>query len=91
MGQTCRTTCNACGRDFTVRDGGGFFFLQVRCEACGKSETLPFKEPGDRAKLRETGFGECSCGGKMSEDAKPRCPFCRSDDLELGEVEIYYD
>lgn len=39
----------------------------------------------------ETLAGECECGGKYTLDAPPRCPQCRSAQLEEGGPTIMYD
>lgn len=37
-------------------------------------------------------FGECKCGGHYSVDAPPRCPKCKSTEIEdTGEIMIHYD
>ena len=91
MGHSYQATCNECGRKSRIDVGGGFFFIQVRCELCGKTKNLRARKRRDQEKLRAKGFGNCPCGGVLSEDAPPRCPHCQSDDLDLGEIEIYYD
>ena len=91
MGHTCRAICRECCRKFAANVGGGFFFIQVRCEACGKTKQVPFEERGEAGRIRAEGFGKCRCGGDLSEGARVRCPFCRSEDVDLGEPEVYYD
>ena len=35
--------------------------------------------------------GNCRCGGKYTLDALPRCPECRSKNIEEGEIILMYD
>jgi len=35
--------------------------------------------------------GLCSCKGRFRFDAPPRCPKCRSTDVERGQTTMYYD
>jgi len=91
MGQTYHARCNGCRHEFRTNVGGGFFFIQVRCEECGRARDVPVEKNTDRTTQRAVGFGKCRCGGSFSEDASPRCPKCRSDNLDLGEPEVFYD
>lgn len=47
MGSQSEAICSKCGNRFTVSSGGGFFFHQLRCEACGQDKSISFKEIGD--------------------------------------------
>jgi len=82
MGQTHRMTCNDCGKSFESDDGGGFQFYLLRCDTCGKEETVGFP-PGRNptTEAAEETAGKCSCGGDYKSDAPPRCPGCKSTDL----------
>jgi predicted Zn-ribbon and HTH transcriptional regulator len=35
--------------------------------------------------------GKCRCGGRYLFNAPPRCPKCRSTDVEEGEITAMYD
>ena len=47
MGSAMGHICRACGTRFSVRDGGGFFFDMLHCEACGRTASLGHRELGD--------------------------------------------
>ena len=35
--------------------------------------------------------GSCTCGGQYRFDATPRCPSCKSTEVEKAEVTVWYD
>jgi hypothetical protein len=35
--------------------------------------------------------GKCRCGGRYCLDAPPRCPECRSTQIDEGEITMFYD
>jgi hypothetical protein len=47
MGSMTGHICRACGAKFGVRDGGGFFFDLLHCDACGKAKSVGHRELGD--------------------------------------------
>jgi hypothetical protein len=47
MGSEKAATCLNCGDQFTVSDGGGFRFHQLRCVRCGQVRFVGFEELGD--------------------------------------------
>ena len=47
MGTATGQICRACGTKFSVRDGGGFFFDMLHCDACGKAQGVSHKSLGD--------------------------------------------
>lgn len=47
MGQQYTAICNACGKRFTVSDGGGFTFHLLHCDACGCERAISFQEIGE--------------------------------------------
>ena len=52
---------------------------------------LPITEEEYYAKVEEI-VGDCECGGKYKFNALPRCPECKSLELEdTGEISICYD
>ena len=74
-------------------------FEQMRCEECGRATAVLVDEqylagsPSKAAwaKRMEARAGKCRCGGQYTLQAKPRCPKCRSVDLDKGNVEVLYD
>jgi len=106
MGMTYNATCRNCGNTFTSRYGGGFSFVDVRCDKCGKEKTAPNKVLNmlclvineDKFKINEeinleieAAIGRCECGGRFSINAPVRCPQCKSTDIEEGPGVILYD
>ena len=47
MGQISGYICGQCGEHFRVRDGGGFFFDMLHCDACGAAKSISHQELGD--------------------------------------------
>jgi hypothetical protein len=47
MGQSTAFSCTACGGDFAVRVGGGFFFDLLHCDRCGASKSVGHRELGE--------------------------------------------
>lgn len=47
MGSVTRYVCKACGTEFPVRDGGGFFFDMLHCDACGRAQGLGHRDLGE--------------------------------------------
>ena len=47
MGSASGYICKACGRRFTVRSGGGFFFDLLHCDTCGATHSVGHQELGD--------------------------------------------
>jgi hypothetical protein len=47
MGQTYRAECKECGYKFEISEGGGFTFHKLRCDACGTSKSISFREIGE--------------------------------------------
>jgi hypothetical protein len=89
MGEAFDATCQDCGTVSNVSLGRGFTFLLQHCEACGKPKALSLREKIDPD---DDTFDTCECGGRLSFDAPPRCPDCRSTDLEPIEgTHVLYD
>ncbi len=76
--------CLDCGNSFQITVGGGMHHYLVRCDACGKEKGIPHEAGPDLAAI-EAVAGSCSCGGSFKVDAPPRCPQCRSLNIERGE------
>lgn len=47
VGKTYGAICKKCGHRFEAREGGGFFFHVLHCDACGKEKIIPFDELGE--------------------------------------------
>jgi predicted Zn-ribbon and HTH transcriptional regulator len=47
MGSSSAARCPDCAYQFTVSDGGGFTFHQLRCASCGRAKNIGFDELGD--------------------------------------------
>ena len=47
MGSARSYICRACGTSFMARDGGGFLFDLLHCDACGATASVTHKELGD--------------------------------------------
>jgi hypothetical protein len=88
--------CTNCGTRCTVREGGGFFFEIVHCERCGRAKSVGFDELGSLSPIQgadtqseayrsavERIAGRHRCSGHYRLKAPPRCPRCRSTDLEV--------
>jgi predicted nucleic-acid-binding Zn-ribbon protein len=98
MGQLLWVTCKDCGFAFKMKDGAGFNFTVVRCDRCGRSKSIGFdarpvnaEEYRNAQNKAELEAGECRCGGTLKLDASPRCPKCRSGQIEEGETIMDYD
>ncbi len=46
MGHQVQAKCLNCGSTFTADHGGGFFFHLLRCDRCGGTKAVNFKELG---------------------------------------------
>jgi hypothetical protein len=47
MGSATSYICKACGTHFMARDGGGFLFDLLHCDACGATRSVGHGELGD--------------------------------------------
>jgi hypothetical protein len=47
MGSTTGHIWLACGTRFSVRQGGGFYFDLLHCDACGKDTSVAHQDLGD--------------------------------------------
>lgn len=93
--------CRNCGHKFTLNDGGGLVCLQLRCDSCGRPKSIYIKDSDVLRKAAlpdkeycnevEKSAGACPCGGKYTFDAPPRCPKCRSTDIDKGNIIVMYD
>jgi len=71
MGCQYPVKCNCCDHEFEVMEGGGFLFHLLHCNHCGKEKRMSLEES-------EKFLPPCTCGGKFTFDASPRCPQCGS-------------
>lgn len=85
------TTCNSCKEEFTTSKGNGFYSTTYRCEDCGKSKRIDHPERRSyEVVIKADQIGVCeSCGGTVSQNAKNRCPSCKSDDITIDEASCY--
>ncbi|MFH1551031.1 MAG: hypothetical protein ABIH04_10790 [Planctomycetota bacterium] len=61
MGTEYRAKCRKCGRNFTVRTGGGFVFELLHCDRCGKERSITFEEIGEPHFRYARGLEETGC------------------------------
>jgi hypothetical protein len=47
MGSASSYICRTCGTHFIARDGGGFLFDLLHCDACGATRSVSHQELGD--------------------------------------------
>ncbi|HEB91365.1 MAG TPA: hypothetical protein ENI85_17445 [Deltaproteobacteria bacterium] len=92
MGQAGAVTCRACGHEFQLSTGGGFKVQIVFCDDCGRGEAVAHDQrilgDGDPSAV----VGLCGrCGGSLRLGASPRCPRCRSLELEPGGADLLWD
>jgi hypothetical protein len=91
VGESFDARCSNCGEIFNISIGGGFRFMMLHCEVCGKPKARNIAEKIELG-LDEAGhWGTCPCGGDLSFDAPPRCPKCRSTKYEVPGNYVNYD
>jgi hypothetical protein len=47
MGSSTGYICKRCETHFGARSGGGFYFDELHCDQCGRTESIGHKELGD--------------------------------------------
>ena len=47
MGHETSHRCRSCGTRFSVREGGGFFYDELHCDACGAVTSVRHQDLGD--------------------------------------------
>lgn len=47
MGQATGFICKGCNARFAIRDGGGFFFDMLHCDACGAATSVKHRDLGE--------------------------------------------
>lgn len=91
MGRGYQAICKECSTTVEVNDGPGMSAMPFRCEDCGREWWWKFGPGGPMD--REANPPPCKCGGRFTSEAPPRCPQCRSTDLERDPsgYEVMYD
>ncbi len=77
MGRRSDVICTDCGEQYTARWGGAFGQELLHCEDCGAELAVDRCELPGCADL-ESVVQACTCGGRFTQAALPRCPSCRS-------------
>jgi predicted Zn-ribbon and HTH transcriptional regulator len=91
MGYSYGAACKNCGMKFEVNEGSGMSAMPFHCDRCGQEWSWEFG-PGDpMGKLPNP--PACACGGSFTVEASPRCPSCRSTELDKDPdgTSILYD
>jgi len=92
MGQQQLATCRACKHGFQVSTGGGFVAQIVFCADCGRGESILHNQEVLGGGHPEAVVGICPrCSGQLRLNAAPRCPKCRSAELDLGPPDMLWD
>ena len=105
MGHKVNAICQSCGYKFKISHGGGFVFHMLRCDRCGRTKSVLFDEikeihesyigknisKEEYHNRIENYVGSCNCSGEYKFHSPPRCPKCKSKDIEEGEITILYD
>ena len=88
MGIEFEAKCKDCGAILNIGCvNGDDFSLLLRCDRCG-GEKLIRDDETEKIKSEEylgeveRIAGKCKCGGNPKFDAPPRCPKCRSKNIE---------
>lgn len=92
VGQQGQATCRDCEHSFRLSTSGGFVAQIVFCEDCGRGGSVFHNQQvlgeGDPVAV----VGTCShCRGHLRLGASPRCPRCRSAELEIGPMDLLWD
>ena len=94
MGYSYNASCNECGHDFMVSEGGGFFFELFRCEVCGKTKSISrnqeqFEQYWLRHLLHRKRLGEPSQGfERYLRPETPREPLTEEQFESIVELEV---
>lgn len=68
MGAEYSAKCLDCSHDFSISDGGGFFFHLLRCNTCGESKSVGFDELGELHLRYLKGLGGPYCIASSEHD-----------------------
>ncbi len=89
MGRAYTAKCKKCDEEFECNEGGSFRARLFKCDTCGKDcwclrslegELIPEEYDDPPKKPPE----QCECGGQFKIGAPPRCPKCRSTEIEMA-------
>jgi len=90
IGQSGIYKCNKCGNKFESQEGGGFIFDEYRCVNCDEIKQVRLISKNDRRPAEPV--GKCdACGGEVREDLQPMCQKCKSREVKIEKVTMYYD
>lgn len=91
MGRGYQAICKECATTVEVHDGPGMSAIPLRCDRCGAEWWWEYPLGGPMG--QEPDSPACECGGRFSTSAPPRCPKCRSTNLERDPdgYELMYD
>ena len=70
MGEIYLAKCKKCGHEFHESEGGGFFFHLLRCNLCGETKSIGFKEIGEPHLKYIKGLQMPYCLASAESDAK---------------------
>ena len=70
MGREVSAKCLDCGSTFTVEHGGGCRFHLVRCDKCGATKSIAFKDLGELHLRYVKGLPEPYCIASAKEDER---------------------
>ena len=91
MGESGRAHCRGCGHGFGFNTGSGFKVVGIHCEDCGHREQFIRSDDPPQEDRSDPGcFGHCSrCDGRLTYAARPRCPKCRSTELDFASDRLW--
>ena len=89
MATMFQVKCNSCNDEFSYTSGHFFYSTIYRCEQCGKRKKIEHDRRAYMVHLKPSDIGQCpECNGTMSENAKMRCPKCKSTDVTVDEDNV---
>ncbi|MFH1521189.1 MAG: hypothetical protein ABID61_06090 [Candidatus Micrarchaeota archaeon] len=81
MGHLADFECNKCKNLFESHEGGTFEIEAYRCEKCDELKGVKRgKKPS-----------KCKCGGIFKTNLTPMCPKCKTRDVKMKKVKLFYD
>ena len=95
MGHSGTYKCKDCRNEFDSHEGGGFVFIEYRCVECDTIKNVNSNRtvsPKEYKAPTKKEIGICKkCGGELKDNIRPMCPKCRSRNVEVESIFIYYD
>ena len=95
MGHEALYRCLSCGHEFRSHEGGGFLFIEFRCVQCDWIKAVESNRrvpPESYRPPTSEEIGLCPrCGGELRSDLEPMCPGCGSRNVEVKEIQTFYD